>query len=99
MSSIQIVIFIELADGIRTNGIVQGRGKARVLIHDSKGGKRKVMLENALYVPSYKQDIGRDRFESTASAGRRMLHASPIDLPGPIPEDPLPSSAKGGGRW
>ena len=43
--------------------------------------------------------LGRDRFESTASAGRRMPHASPIDLPGPIPEDPLPSSAKGGGRW
>ena len=49
--------FIELADGSRTNGIVQGRGKAQVLIHDSKGGKRKMMLENALYVPSYKQDI------------------------------------------
>ena len=48
--------FIELADGSRTNGIVQGKGKAQVLIHDSKGGKRKVMLENALYVPSYKQD-------------------------------------------
>ena len=44
-------------------------------------------------------DIGRDRFESTASAGRRMPPASPIDLPVPIPEDPLPSSAKGGGRW
>ena len=39
--------FIELADGSRTNGIVQGRGKTQVLIHDSKGGKRKVMLENA----------------------------------------------------
>ena len=49
--------FIELADGSRNNGIVQGSGKAQVLIHDSKGSKRKVMLENALYVPSYKQDI------------------------------------------
>ena len=49
--------FIELADGSRTNGIVQGRGKAQVLIHDSKGSERKVILENALYVPSYKQDI------------------------------------------
>ena len=49
--------FVELADGSGTNGIVQGRGKAQVLIHDSKCGKRKVMLENALYVPSYKQDI------------------------------------------
>ena len=45
--------------------------------------------------------LGRDRFESTASAGRRMPPASPIDLPVglPIPEDPLPSSAKGGGKW
>ena len=41
---------------------------------------------------------GRDRFESTASAGTRIPSASPIDLPPPIPEDPLPSSAKGGGR-
>ena len=44
------------------------------------------------------RDSGHDRFESTASAGRRMPHASPIDLPLAIPEDPLPSSAKGGGR-
>ena len=28
----------------------------------------------------------------TASAGRRIPSASPIDLPEPIPEDPLPSS-------
>ena len=28
------------------------------------------------------------------SAGRRILSVSPIDLPLPIPEDPLPSSAK-----
>ena len=32
---------------------IQSRGKAQVLIHDSKGGKRKVMLENALYVQYY----------------------------------------------
>ena len=43
-------------------------------------------------------NLGRDRFESTASAGRRIHSASPIDLPLAIPEDPLPSSAKGGGR-
>ena len=42
--------------------------------------------------------LGRDRFESTASAGRRISSANPIDLPLPIPEDPLPSSAKRGGR-
>ena len=42
--------------------------------------------------------LGRDRFESTASTGRRISPVIPIDLPQPIPEDPLPSSAKGGGR-
>ena len=43
-------------------------------------------------------DVGRDRFYSTASTGRRTPYASPIDLPLRIPEDPLPSSAKRGGR-
>ena len=36
------------------------------------------------------------RFESAVSAGRKIPSASPIDLPLSIPEDPLPSSAKGG---
>ena len=42
--------------------------------------------------------LGRDRFDSTASAGRRIPSASPIDLPEPIPEDPLPSSTPLRGR-
>ena len=42
--------------------------------------------------------LGRDQFEYIASAGRRIPSASPIDLSLAIPEDPLPSSAKGGGR-
>ena len=48
---------IELADGSRTNGIVMGKGNAQVLIHDVEGCQREVMLENALFIPSYKQDI------------------------------------------
>ena len=47
---------------------------------------------------NYPAHLGRDRFESTASAGRRIPSASPIYLPLPIPEDPIPSFAKGGGR-
>ena len=43
-------------------------------------------------------DLGCDRFDSTASAGRRIPSASPIDLPEPIPEDPLPSSTPLRGR-
>ena len=38
--------------------------------------------------------LGHDRFESTASAGRRIPSVSPIDLPLAIPEDPLPSSGR-----
>ena len=50
---------------------------------------------NLYSAPTY---YGRDRFESTASAGRRIPSASPIDLPLAISEDPLTSSAKGDGR-
>ena len=44
------------------------------------------------------QHLGRDRFDSTASAGRRIPSASPIDLPESIPEYPLPSSTPLRGR-
>ena len=46
----------------------------------------------------YARDYGRDRFDSTASAGRRIPSASPIDLPESIPEYPLPSSTPLRGR-
>ena len=42
--------------------------------------------------------FGRDRFESTASAGRRIPSASPIDLPLPIPEDRIPGREAEDGR-
>ena len=48
---------IELADGSRTNGIVKGKGDAEVLLYDINSKPCYVKLENALYVPSYKQDI------------------------------------------
>ena len=49
--------FIELADGSRTNGIVNARGKASISLHDTKNNLHNVILENALYIPSFKQDI------------------------------------------
>ena len=49
--------FIELADGTRTNGVAHGRGTASVLLYDVNGSPHKIMLEDALYVPSYKQDL------------------------------------------
>ncbi|XP_013389594.1 uncharacterized protein LOC106158229 [Lingula anatina] len=49
--------FIELADGTRTNGIAQGRGKVNVSLTTADGNVANVTLDNALYVPSYKQNI------------------------------------------
>ena len=57
-----------------------------------------VCLSDELFPELYDNSQARDRFESTASAGRRTPSVSPIDLPLPIPEDPLPFSAKGDGR-
>ena len=49
--------FIELADGTRTKGIVSGRGQATVKLYDVQGRQHKVKLENALFIPSFKQNI------------------------------------------
>src|SRR6218665_3695169 len=48
---------IEPADGSRSTGLVQGRGTAKVLVQSLDGRSREVNLENALYIPSYQQDI------------------------------------------
>ena len=49
--------FIELADGSRTNNLVIGKGDANVMFTDSEGCPHKVLLKNALCIPSFKQDI------------------------------------------
>ena len=50
---------IELAEsgGSRSTGLVQGRGTAKVWVQSLDGRSREVNLENALYIPSYQQDI------------------------------------------
>ena len=48
---------IELADGSRTSDIVQGKGDACVMLRDSSGKLRKVTVKDALYVPTYEQNI------------------------------------------
>ena len=48
---------IELADGSRSTGIVQGKGKAQIKVSDEKGQPRDVTLDNALFIPSYNKDI------------------------------------------
>ena len=48
---------IELADGTKTNNIVLGKGDAIVTLHDKAGVERSVTLNNALYIPTFKQNI------------------------------------------
>ena len=48
--------FIEVADWSKAN-MCLGRGKARVELYDINGKLRDVVLNNALYIPSYKQNI------------------------------------------
>eukprot|EP00794_Sanderia_malayensis_P006415 gene6415-7146_t len=48
--------FIELADGSKAN-VVQGKGRAKVKLYDAKGNPQDVVLHNALYIPSYSQNI------------------------------------------
>jgi hypothetical protein len=49
--------FIELADGTRASNIALKRGDAEVLLQDASGNQVKAVLKNALYIPSYPQDI------------------------------------------
>ena len=48
---------IELADGSRQQGISNGRGEAVIYLKNSIGKTCRVILENALYMPTYKQNI------------------------------------------
>ena len=49
--------YIELADGSRACGIVSAKGRAKVLLHDLEVVPHEVFLEDALHIPSYKQNI------------------------------------------
>lgn len=48
---------VELADGTRCNGVAQRRGNAEFFLFDSRGQRHKVTLRDALFIPSYPQDI------------------------------------------
>ena len=49
--------YIELADGSRSNNVTLKRGDANVELCNVDGNVQKALLRNALYVPSYKQNI------------------------------------------
>ena len=48
---------VELADGTRCKGVAGRRGDAEVCLIDSKGRHLNTTLRQALYIPSYPQDI------------------------------------------
>ena len=48
---------MELADGRRTSGLAEGRGDAQVCLIDSDGRRCTVTLKNALYIPSFPQEL------------------------------------------
>ena len=48
---------LELADGSRSGDLIKNIGEAQVEIIDTNGVPRKAVLHNALYVPSFNQDI------------------------------------------
>ncbi len=49
--------YIELADGSRTNNVAVKKGTAKFYLEDVDGKMHDIYLENALYAPSYKQNI------------------------------------------
>ena len=49
--------FLELADGSKHSNLIQGRGTASIPLYDVTGQQRKVILYNALYVPSFTRNI------------------------------------------
>ena len=48
--------FIELADGSKAS-VVLGKGNAKVKVYDVNGNLHDLLLNNALYIPSYTQNI------------------------------------------
>lgn len=48
---------VELADGTQCRGIAQQRGDAEVFLIDNTGQRRKATLKDALFIPSYPQNI------------------------------------------
>ena len=49
--------YIELADGSRKNNVAVKRGTAVVFLRAQNGQLHEVKLENALYIPTYPQNI------------------------------------------
>ncbi len=60
--------FMELADGTRCSGVAERRGDAEVVLIDSRGRRHKTTLTQALYIPTYPQDIFSVQAATTGGA-------------------------------
>ena len=49
--------YIGLADGSTTNNVIMEKGTAKLSLHDTNRNMHGIYLQNALYAPSYKQNI------------------------------------------
>lgn len=59
---------VELADGTRCKGVAERRGDAQVCLIDSRGRHLNTTLRQALYIPSYPQDIFSVKVATTSGA-------------------------------
>ena len=48
---------IEHADGAKVDGLAKGQGDAVITLHDRTGKPHDIVLVNALFIPSFNQDI------------------------------------------
>ena len=69
---------VELADGTRCKGVAERRGDAEVCLMDSGGRHLKTMLKQALYIPSYPQDIFS--VKAATSSGATVIFKKDKDI-------------------
>ena len=73
--------FVKLADGSRSNNIVLKRGDACIYLHNSKGHMCRCILKNALYIPTFKQNIFSVQVAKKWCTHMFWVWQLPINLP------------------
>ena len=51
--------YVELADGTRTNGLIKGKGSAEFQVYDDHGNIASIIVNDALFIPSYDININK----------------------------------------
>ena len=74
--------FIELADGTKTNNVALKRGTVKITLNTSSGKQVEAELHDALYIPSYPQDIFSVQ-AATEKGARVAFHPDGAELIAP----------------